>query len=152
VNWDTWLGCDSRAAFLSLKGFWDRLGTAATHKTRGVFSKSLTGLPQAKRRSLTCWPSFRVSKIYRERRDKYGSPPHCELDARQKPKFAFSKVAATKENQGFCSSFPFVASTSLRCAENSVHKLAKRNPTTLGAIPPESPESQFAFTSIKPLR
>jgi hypothetical protein len=36
-------------------------------------------------------------------------PPHCELDNRQNAKvFAFSKVAATEENQGFLHSFPFL--------------------------------------------
>src|SRR5258708_8672368 len=36
-------------------------------------------------------------------------PPHCELANRQNAKyFAFSKVAATKRNQWFSRSFPFL--------------------------------------------
>jgi len=38
--------------------------------------------------------------------------------------FCLFKSCSHQENQGFCSSFPFVASASRCGAENSVHKLA----------------------------
>lgn len=54
----------------------------------------------------------------------------------------------TEENPGFLPFLPFLTLASISCAVESVHKLATRNPKTLGVIPPES---QFAFTSIEPL-
>jgi|ERR1051326_1457677 len=48
-------------------------------------------------------------------RDSNHRPHSPEAQARQNLSFCLSKIAATKKIKGCCSSFPFVASASLRC-------------------------------------